>query len=257
MRVLGRELSLESRLVGEHNLDNVLLSLGIVAALGLDIERAVQGFSGAPEVPGRLERCDAPGDDVLVLVDYAHTPDALERALAAVRSLGGGEVVCVFGCGGDRDPDKRPKMGDAVGRLASRAIITNDNPRSEPPAVIARAIEAGLSPHGIPYEVELDRAQAIERAVLGAQPGDVILIAGKGHEPYQIIGDTRRDFDDRDEARTGAVPAAPRTGWLMATPIPENRVELSVDDVLAQTGGELLHGSRSRGAARRHHGQSW
>ncbi|MCA9595122.1 MAG: UDP-N-acetylmuramoyl-L-alanyl-D-glutamate--2,6-diaminopimelate ligase [Myxococcales bacterium] len=201
IRVLDREVTLESRLVGEHNLDNVLLSLGIVAALGLDVDAAAAGFAGAPEVPGRLERCDAPEDDVLVVVDYAHTPDALERALRAVRSLGSGQVMCVFGCGGDRDPDKRPKMGDAVGRLASRAVITNDNPRSEEPAVIARAIEAGLRPHGIDYEVELNRAAAIERAVLAAAPGDVILIAGKGHEPYQIIGATRRDFDDRVEAK--------------------------------------------------------
>jgi UDP-N-acetylmuramoyl-L-alanyl-D-glutamate--2,6-diaminopimelate ligase len=194
-------VELESRLVGEHNLDNLLASLAVVDALGLDTARAANGMAQAPMVPGRLERCDEPADDLVVLVDYAHTPDALERALLACRPLARGHVVCVFGCGGDRDPDKRPRMGDAVGRLATRAIVTNDNPRSEDPRAIAEAIESGLSPHGIPYSVELDRAFAIEQAITGAQKGDVILIAGKGHEPYQILGATRRAFDDREEAR--------------------------------------------------------
>ncbi|MFO0567522.1 MAG: UDP-N-acetylmuramoyl-L-alanyl-D-glutamate--2,6-diaminopimelate ligase [Polyangiaceae bacterium] len=194
-------VALESRLVGEHNLDNLLSALAVVEALGLDAARAAQGLVDGPAVPGRLERCDAPEDDVLVLVDYAHTPDALARALATCRTLSTGELVCVFGCGGDRDPDKRPKMGDAVGRLASRAIVTNDNPRSESPEAIADAILPGLRPHGIPFEVELDRAAAIERAVLGARPGDVVLVAGKGHEPYQLVGALRRDFDDRVEAK--------------------------------------------------------
>ena len=194
-------VALESRLVGEHNLDNLLAALACVEALGLDVARAARGMQDAPAVPGRLERCDAPDDDIVVLVDYAHTPDALERVLSTARRLTAGEVVCVFGCGGDRDPFKRPKMGDAVGRLASRAIVTNDNPRSEDPRAIADAILPGLAPHGIPFELELDRALAIERAVTRAKPGDVVLIAGKGHEPYQLIGRERRDFDDRAEAR--------------------------------------------------------
>ncbi len=195
------EVQLASRLVGEHNLDNLLLTLGIVEALGLPVERAAEALSRCPPVPGRLERCDVPVDDVVALVDYAHTPDALSRALAAVRGLGGGRVICVFGCGGDRDPDKRPLMGDAVGRGADYAIISNDNPRSEEPGAIAKAIEPGLAAHDIPYETILDRAQAIERAVALADPGDVVLVAGKGHEPYQIIGDVRRRFDDRVEVR--------------------------------------------------------
>jgi len=195
------EVQLESRLVGEHNLDNLLASLAIVEGLGLDVAQAAAGMQLAPMVPGRLERCDEPQDDIVVLVDYAHTPDALERVLSVSRTLTSGQVVCVFGCGGDRDPLKRPKMGDAVGRLATRAVVTNDNPRSEDPRSIADAIVPGLSPHGIPFEVELDRARAIERAVMEAKPGDVVLVAGKGHEPYQLIGAERRDFDDRDEAR--------------------------------------------------------
>jgi UDP-N-acetylmuramoyl-L-alanyl-D-glutamate--2,6-diaminopimelate ligase len=194
-------VSLESRLVGAHNLDNLLVTIGVVEALGLDVRRAAQGLVSVPPVPGRLERCDSPADDVTVLVDYAHTPDALARVLAAVRGLGPGKVHCVFGCGGDRDPGKRPMMGAAVGAAADRATITNDNPRSEDPRLIADAIESGLRPSGIDYDVELDRAAAIEKAVLGAAAGDVILLAGKGHEPYQIIGPERRAFDDRDEAR--------------------------------------------------------
>ncbi|MCC6214100.1 MAG: UDP-N-acetylmuramoyl-L-alanyl-D-glutamate--2,6-diaminopimelate ligase [Polyangiaceae bacterium] len=195
------ELYLESRLVGAHNLENVLAALGVIEALGLDLRRAVDALADAPGVPGRLERCDAPSDDVLVLVDYAHTPDALERALAAVRALGPGRVLCVFGCGGDRDPAKRPLMGAAVGRGADAAWVTSDNPRSEPPRAILDAILPGLTPSGIPYEVEPDRAIAIERAVRAARPGEVVLIAGKGHETYQIVGDETRTFDDRVEAR--------------------------------------------------------
>lgn len=195
------EVTLASRLVGAHNFENLLVTLGIVEALGLDAVRAASALSQAPMVPGRLERCDEPEDDVTVLVDYAHTPDALRRVLLAVRALGSGKVHCVFGCGGDRDPDKRPKMGLAVGTLADRATITNDNPRSEDPASIAAAIESGLRSAGIPYETILDRRTAIERAVLGALPGDVVLLAGKGHEPYQISGDRKTAFDDREEAR--------------------------------------------------------
>jgi UDP-N-acetylmuramoyl-L-alanyl-D-glutamate--2,6-diaminopimelate ligase len=192
---------LESRLVGEHNLENLLLALGILHASGVDLERAAQALGEAPQVPGRLERCDEAGDDLLVLVDYAHTPDALERVLVATRSLTLRRVLCVFGCGGDRDPQKRPRMGGAVGRLADYAYLTNDNPRSEEPAAIARAVEVGLREMDAKYEIELDRARAIERAISQAEAGDVVLIAGKGHEPYQIIGDQTLPFDDRIEAR--------------------------------------------------------
>ena len=194
-------VALESRLIGEHNLENLLLALGILVALGFDAAKAARALGSAPAVPGRLERCDEDTDDIRVLVDYAHTPDALERVLAAVTRITPGEVACVFGCGGDRDPDKRPKMGAAVGRTATRAILTSDNPRTEDPAAIARAVEDGLRTGTAHYEVELDRSVAIERAVLEARPGDSVLLAGKGHEPYQIIGTERRPFDDRVEAR--------------------------------------------------------
>lgn len=201
VRLPSGTVEVTSRLVGEHNWDNLLLSLGIVEGLGLDTRAAAAAVNQAPFVPGRLERCDEPEDDVVALVDYAHTPDALSRALAAVRGLTTGRVICVFGCGGDRDPAKRPLMGEAVGRAADYAIVTNDNPRSEEPQKIAAAIEAGLRPTHVSYEVILERAQAIERAIVAARAGDVVLIAGKGHETYQIVGSERRAFDDRVEAR--------------------------------------------------------
>ena len=194
-------VELQSRLVGEHNLDNLLMALAISEALGFAAARAAIALGQAAAVPGRLERCDVPRDDVIVLVDYAHTPDALRRALAAVRALGRGRVICVFGCGGDRDPEKRAIMGEVVAAGADRAMVTNDNPRSEAPEAIARAIELGLRAGAASHEIELDRSLAIERAVLEASPGDVVLIAGKGHESYQIIGAERRRFDDRFEAR--------------------------------------------------------
>ena len=194
-------LELRSRLVGEHNLDNLLAVVGIACALDLNLPKVIAGLEQVPSVPGRLERCDGPEDDVVVLVDYAHTPDALERALAAVRGLANRDLVCVFGCGGDRDPDKRPKMGSAVGQAATRAIISNDNPRTEDPAKIASMIEPAVRACGIPYDVVLDRAQAIEMAILDARAGDIVLIAGKGHEDYQIVGTEKRPFDDRVEAR--------------------------------------------------------
>ena len=197
------EVAIRSPLMGAHNVSNLMCALSIAWLLELDLRAAAAALSAPIQVPGRLERVGGPGDDVTVLVDYAHTPDALERVLASVRPLAraGGRVICVFGCGGDRDPKKRPLMGDAVGRGADLAIVTNDNPRSEDPRAIADAILPGLEAAGARYSVELDRRAAIERAVGEASPGDVVLVAGKGHEPYQIIGATTLSFDDRVEAR--------------------------------------------------------
>jgi UDP-N-acetylmuramoyl-L-alanyl-D-glutamate--2,6-diaminopimelate ligase len=195
------DCELVSPLVGEHNLENLLVALGILVALGSRPSLAAQALSQAPQVPGRLERCEGVDDDILVAVDYAHTPDALARVLTAVRALGPGRVWCVFGCGGDRDPMKRAPMGEAVGRGADYAIVTSDNPRHEAPQAIVDMILPGLAGVSGAFEVTLDRAQAIERAVLGAEPGDVVLIAGKGHEDYQIVGAEKRHFDDREQAR--------------------------------------------------------
>jgi UDP-N-acetylmuramoyl-L-alanyl-D-glutamate--2,6-diaminopimelate ligase len=201
LRVLGHEYPVSSPLVGAHNVENVAVAVGLCAALELDVARTLAALPNIPPVPGRLERVSGEGDDCTVLVDYAHTPDALERVLAAVRAGLSGKLICVFGCGGDRDPTKRGPMGRIAGRGADFSIVTNDNPRSERPEIIADAIEQGLLEVGAQYGVQLDRAQAIERGVLRAQPGDVVLIAGKGHETYQLIGDRRLDFDDRVEAR--------------------------------------------------------
>ncbi|MRG95975.1 UDP-N-acetylmuramoyl-L-alanyl-D-glutamate--2,6-diaminopimelate ligase [Polyangium spumosum] len=200
-RTPAGQLSIRSPLVGAHNVQNLLATVAICWLLDVDLHAAARALSGSIRVPGRLERCDDPArDDVIVLVDYAHTPDALERVLQSVRAFGPGSVRCVFGCGGDRDPKKRPLMGEAVARGADEAFVTNDNPRSEDPRAIAEAILPGLAGGRAAVHVELDRAKAIERAVLEAAPGDVVLVAGKGHEPYQIIGNVTLPFDDRVEA---------------------------------------------------------
>jgi UDP-N-acetylmuramoyl-L-alanyl-D-glutamate--2,6-diaminopimelate ligase len=202
VRTPAGPVSIRSPLLGAHNVSNLLATLAIVSLLNLDLGFAARALSAPIAVPGRLERCDDPGcDDVVVLVDYAHTPDALARVLTSVRALGEGRVTCVFGCGGDRDAKKRPLMGEAVGRLADVAIVTNDNPRSEDPQAIASAILPGLAGGRAEVIVELDRRRAVQRAVIEAAPGDVVLLAGKGHEPYQILGDLTLPFDDRDEAR--------------------------------------------------------
>ncbi len=152
-------------------------------------------------MPGRFERVDG-GGDFAVIVDYAHTPDALEHVLSAARVLTrfDGKVAVVYGCGGDRDRAKRPLMGAAAARLADRAYLTSDNPRSEDPAAIAADVLAGVSADRRPV-VELDRRRAIRRALADAGRGDVVVIAGKGHEPGQTVGDVTRPFDDRDVAR--------------------------------------------------------
>jgi UDP-N-acetylmuramoyl-L-alanyl-D-glutamate--2,6-diaminopimelate ligase len=210
VRTPAGDVSLASRLVGAHNLENLLLALGIAHALELDLGRAAAALSLEPGAPGRFERCDVDADDVTVLVDYAHTPDALVRALEAVRAVTQGRVWCVFGCGGDRDATKRGPMGEAVARRADVAVVTNDNPRTEDPQAIAAAVVAGVRAAGAEPVVELDRRRAIDLAVRSASPGDAVLIAGKGHEDYQILGMVKLPFDDRIEARRAL--AARRSG---------------------------------------------
>jgi UDP-N-acetylmuramoyl-L-alanyl-D-glutamate--2,6-diaminopimelate ligase len=205
------DITVQTNLIGAHNLSNVLLCLGVSSALGLDLKRVARAMADVV-VPGRLERCDGPKDDVAVVVDYAHTPDALDRVLAALDSLRAqGRLICVFGCGGDRDPSKREPMGHAVAKWADVAVVTTDNPRSEDPAAIARAILPGLegAAHVV---VELDRAKAIGDAIASAEPGDLVLIAGKGHETYQLAGGVSRHFDDREEARRALVARRKRAG---------------------------------------------
>jgi UDP-N-acetylmuramoyl-L-alanyl-D-glutamate--2,6-diaminopimelate ligase len=214
LRVPGRQVHVRSKLVGAHNLENIVLAMGIAYALDLDLERAAKGIGEEPGAPGRMERCDGPDDDVTVLVDYAHTPDALARVLASIRNASTARIWCVFGCGGDRDPTKRAPMGEAAARGADAIVVTSDNPRSEDPDEIVRAVEEGVRAAGLDavgiealarggrgYATEVDRRRAIDAAVRAARPGDVVLVAGKGHEDYQIVGDQKLGFDDRVECR--------------------------------------------------------
>jgi len=201
----ARSVRLRLPLLGRYNAANAAGAVTAAGALGIAPETIVRGLERMAGVPGRLERIDA-GQPFLVVVDYAHTPDALERALAAVREHASGQVLLVFGCGGDRDRAKRPVMGRVAAASADRVWITNDNPRGEDPAAIARDIEAGMGQ--VARRVELDRRLAIDQALDAAGPNDVVLIAGKGHETTQTIGDRVLPFDDRavaaERLRAGA-----------------------------------------------------
>jgi UDP-N-acetylmuramoyl-L-alanyl-D-glutamate--2,6-diaminopimelate ligase len=191
---------IESPLVGEYNLANVAIAVGMAIAVDLPPDAIVAGLTGVAGVPGRLERVPN-ARDVLCVVDYAHTPDALERAIAALRPLARGRLIVVFGCGGDRDPGKRPLMGEIAARDADLAIVTSDNPRSEnPEAIIDMIVEGMARVSGREHRRAADRRAAIRLAASEARPGDVLLIAGKGHEDYQIVGQTKAHFDDREEA---------------------------------------------------------
>jgi UDP-N-acetylmuramoyl-L-alanyl-D-glutamate--2,6-diaminopimelate ligase len=190
----AREFALRLPLLGRYNAANAAAAWAAARVLGVEDEHVRRGLEGVAGVPGRLEAVRA-GQPFLVVVDYAHTPDALERALAAVAEHAAGRVLLVFGCGGDRDRAKRPLMGRAAAAGADRVWITNDNPRSEDPERIAREIEAGMG--SFPRRVELDRRAAIAHALEAAGPDDVVLIAGKGHETTQTIGDRTLAFDDR------------------------------------------------------------
>jgi len=203
--VQGRRF--QAPLTGLFNLYNSLAAVSVLRELGLSWGALQEGLSQAPAVPGRFEKVQA-GQPFTVLVDYAHTPDALEQALTAARALltPGQRLISVFGCGGDRDRTKRPLMGGISARLADLTVVTSDNPRTEDPAAILDEVKGG-----IPGElmrnghrkvwVEEDRAKAIHQALRLAGPGDLVLIAGKGHETYQILGTKKRHFDDREVAR--------------------------------------------------------
>jgi UDP-N-acetylmuramoyl-L-alanyl-D-glutamate--2,6-diaminopimelate ligase len=191
---------LHTHLIGSFNVDNVLAVLAALLAFEVPLEEAAAAIEKCSAPPGRMELLTAPSKP-LVLVDYAHTPDALEKALRAVREHCSGEVWCVFGCGGERDTGKRAVMGGIAAAQADHVIVTDDNPRGEDGDAIVAAILEGLheSPRAV---VQRDRAAAIELAISQAQAGDAVLIAGKGHEDYQIVGTTRRYFSDREVALT-------------------------------------------------------
>ena len=196
----GAELEVRTPLPGDFNVENALAALGIAHALGLDLTASAQALATAEQVPGRFEPIDE-GQAFGVLVDYAHTPDSVENALAAARRVTDGALISVLGCGGDRDRDKRPLMGRAAAELSDLAVITSDNPRSEDPDAIIAEILSGIDDRtGV--EVEADRRAAIALALGRAVPGDTVVIAGKGHEQGQEFeGGRKIPFDDRDVAR--------------------------------------------------------
>ena len=194
----GRHVTLP--LSGEFNVDNALLAAAVATGLGVEEDAIVAGLASVTPPAGRMDVV-TPGPPFAVLVDFAHTPAALGAALASARRLAGpGRVVCMFGCGGDRDPEKRPMMGEVVGRLADVAVLTSDNPRSEDPLDIMAQVRAGIGP-GVELLMEPDRSTAISRTVALGRAGDVIILAGKGHETTQVIGDRVIPFDDHAEAR--------------------------------------------------------
>ena len=199
LRTASGEARVRLPLAGAFNVSNALVAAGCALSLGIGLEEVVSGLECAPQVPGRLERVEA-GQPFSVIVDYAHTPDSLDKAIVAVKAVTSGRVIVVFGCGGDRDPDKRVTMGQAAGRLADYVIVTTDNPRSEDPVGIILQIEDGLRETHATWQSEVDRRSAIATAISLARPGDSVLIAGKGHEDYQIFADRTVHFDDREVA---------------------------------------------------------
>jgi UDP-N-acetylmuramoyl-L-alanyl-D-glutamate--2,6-diaminopimelate ligase len=210
-------VTVASPLVGRHNVYNILTAIGLGIALGFETGAIAAGIKNMKSVPGRMEKVQE-GQPFGVIVDYAHTEDALVRLLEAVREITAGRIITVFGCGGDRDRTKRPKMGAAAAKGSDIVIVTSDNPRTEDPLAIIGEIEVGMAAAGVristpgeilrakaggmtPYLVFPDRRRAITGALSMAKPGDVVVLAGKGHEDYQIIGETKIHFDDREIAR--------------------------------------------------------
>jgi UDP-N-acetylmuramoyl-L-alanyl-D-glutamate--2,6-diaminopimelate ligase len=191
----GNIKSVTYRYVGLANAQNLVCAIGALIGLGYSFEKSCSAVSELPPVPGRLESCGANG--IGVYVDYAHKPDALEKALGIVREVTKGQVIVLFGCGGDRDRGKRPVMAEIARRLADKVIVTSDNPRTENPDAIIKEILTGAKAD----IVESDRRKAIQLALRAAKPGDVVLIAGKGHEDYQIIGTTKHHFSDLEEVQ--------------------------------------------------------
>ncbi len=197
-----------SPLIGAFNLENLGVAVGIGVALGLSAEGIARGLGDVGGVPGRLERVDN-DRGFGIFVDYAHTPDALERVMAALKPLTRGRLIVVFGCGGDRDRTKRPIMGRLVARDADLPIVTSDNPRTEDPAaIVAQIVDGVKAQRSDGFVVEIDRHRAIAGAIAAARAGDVVLIAGKGHEDYQIIGKVKQHFDDRQEAKSALAKLA-------------------------------------------------
>ncbi|GAB4188006.1 MAG: UDP-N-acetylmuramoyl-L-alanyl-D-glutamate--2,6-diaminopimelate ligase [Wenzhouxiangellaceae bacterium] len=193
--------------LGRFQAGNLLAVAAVLGALGCPLERILQSYARLTAAPGRMQALPRRADQPLVLVDYAHTPDALAQALATAREITRGELWCVFGCGGDRDRGKRPQMGAAVAANADHAVLTSDNPRSEPPETIIDEIAAGMMSQRIAHR-DADRARAIAYAISHAQADDVVVVAGKGHEHYQEAAGQRQPFDDVECARRALEQAA-------------------------------------------------
>ena len=200
LRTPDGEREILSPLVGRPHVYNILTAAGCAHAVGLGLEETAAALSRCGGAPGRFERVAHAGD-FAVVVDYAHTDDALRNVLRTAREVAEGRVITVFGCGGDRDRTKRAPMGEAAAGLSDVVIATSDNPRTEDPEAILRDVEEGLRSSGRPYLKITDRREAIFRAVAEARAGDIVVIAGKGHEDYQLVGTERRHFDDREVAR--------------------------------------------------------
>ena len=200
VRFEGRNFDVHIPLIGRFNIYNSLAAVGAALAEGLDMDDIVAWLAEAPQTPGRFELIDE-GQDFAVAVDYAHTPDGLENVLRTARSLKPRRLITVFGCGGDRDNDKRPQMGRIAGQFSDVAVLTSDNPRSEDPLAILDMIEAGIKEVCHNYLVEEQRDRAISLALNMAQTGDIVVIAGKGHEDYQLVNGVKHHFDDREQAR--------------------------------------------------------
>jgi len=200
-------IALRSTLVGRPNVYNILAAVATAVALDIPTEAIERGIASLEAVPGRFQVVSTPADNVTVVVDYAHTDDALRNLLETARPLAAGRIITVFGCGGDRDRTKRPLMGMVAGRLSDVILITSDNPRSEEPARIIEEIQRGITPETKKVGAQrvlaiVDRREAIEEAVRSAAPGDLVLVAGKGHEKYQVIGTQTLPFDDVEVAQT-------------------------------------------------------
>jgi len=201
LRALGEERKVRTALVGEHNVSNCLAAVGLTMAIGVDVDTIAEAIESFAGVPGRLERVNVEGE-FTVLVDYAHTDDALGHVLQSLRKFTSARLILVFGCGGQRDTSKRPRMAQKAQEWADLILVTNDNPRREDPQQILAHIRAGFSKSGRKKVTELpDRREAICYALEQARKGDVVLIAGKGHEDYQLVGTEKRHFDDREVAR--------------------------------------------------------
>jgi murE/murF fusion protein len=266
LRLNGDEAVFSSPLPGGYNVLNVLAAAGVGVGLGLPVETIRRGLAGVGRVPGRLERVFLPGKMLssgpAVFVDYAHTPDALENVLRSLRGLASGRLICVFGCGGDRDRGKRPLMGSIAGQYANVVIVTSDNPRTEAPEAIIDAIVQGLSEQGKQrlavdeillsdqqidgYAVIADRRRAIASACSLALPGDSVLVAGKGHEEYQLIGTQKHFFDDRLEVLNGLLRwnehhlVAATGGWVVAGRQRQLLAQVSTDSRHLQQGDVFI-----------------